>query len=219
MTLLVALDRFNQAHPWSHNDSFARFVVRRARRVARAGGSRRQRALDVGCGTGNLVEHLSGIFSSVVGVRPDPTAARLAAKRFTNSPSVEIEQRCFGDEEPNRYDFIVFVASLHHMPLVETLRCAKQSLRSGGWIVIVGVARETCADTTRSMLSLVLNPLVGLVRHPSRATGTLLHMQAPTAAPVESFEEIRRTARDVLPGIRMRRRLFWRYTATWRSSD
>jgi hypothetical protein len=40
-------------------------------------------------------------------------------------------------------------------------------------------------------------------------------MQAPTAAPAESFNEIHRAADSVLPGIRMRRRLFWRYTATW----
>lgn len=57
--------------------------------------------------------------------------------------------------------------------------------------------------------------IVGVARETSRATQPLSHMQAPTAA--ESFEDIRRVARSVMPGIRMRRRLFWRYTATWTS--
>jgi hypothetical protein len=40
-------------------------------------------------------------------------------------------------------------------------------------------------------------------------------MRAPTTQAGESFDEIRAIATEVLPGIRMRRRLFWRYTASW----
>ncbi|MBT2517167.1 class I SAM-dependent methyltransferase [Streptomyces sp. ISL-90] len=216
MGLLDALDRFNRAHPWSHNDAFAGFILRHARSVKRSGG---RSAIDVGCGTGNLVERLSHLFPDVVGVEPDPTAAGIATTRFSNLTSVRIEQRHFGNEERNRYDFIVFVASLHHMPLAATLHHAKRSLRRGGQIVIVGVARETYADSPRSLLSLALNPFVGLIRHPSRATRPLSHMQAPATAATESFDEIQQIAGGVLPGIRMRRRLFWRYTATWRAAD
>jgi SAM-dependent methyltransferase len=212
MGFLSALDRFNRAHPWSHNDAFAGFVLRQARAVRRRGGST---AVDVGCGTGNLVARLARVFPDVRGIEPDPATAAIAAARFSGSGTVRIEQRHFQEEDRAKYDFVVFVASLHHMLFAEALRRARMNLRPGGRIVIVGLARETPADTPRSLISLALNPLVGLLRHPRRAELPPSHMRAPTTAADDSFDEIRHIAQTVLPGICLRRRLFWRYTATW----
>jgi len=211
MGFLAALGRVNAAHPWSHNDAYAGFVMRHARAVRRRGGAT---AVDVGCGTGNLVAALAGVFPSVIGIEPDPTTAATAARRFPRS-TVQIHDRTFGSEPEEAYDLIVFVASLHHMPLRQTLQGARAAVRPGGRVVIIGVARETSNDAFRSAASLLLNPLIGQLRHPTRATDAPAHMNAPTAAADQSFEEIRQVAAEVLPGIRMRRRLFWRYTASW----
>ncbi|MFE6733613.1 class I SAM-dependent methyltransferase [Microbacterium sp. NPDC057650] len=212
--LLAAVNRFNAAHPWSHNDAYARYVLRHARAVDRAGG---RTALDVGCGTGNLVARLSAILPEVVGFEPDSGTAAVARARFAASDHVRIEERRFGDEPSGDYDLIVFVASLHHMQLMATLRQVERALRPGGRIVIVGVAAETRADLPRSIASLVLNPIVGFVRHPRRTSAPPAAMRAPTAEPVETFGEIRSALVEVLPGARMRRRLFWRYTAHWKA--
>jgi len=212
IALLAALGRFNAAHPWSHNDAFAAFVLRHARAVRRAGGTR---AADVGCGTGNLVGRLSAFLPVVVGIEPDREVAAIASERFRSSSAVHIDQRPFADEAPRQYDLIVFVASLHHMPLHATLHEARTALRPRGRIVIVGLAREAPSDRWRSLVSLALNPVMGLLRHRRRADARPQNMQAPTADPAESFDEIRDVARQVLPGVRMRRRLFWRYTASW----
>lgn len=211
--ILDVLACFNDAHPWSHNDAFTGFVLRNARAMRRDGGTV---AVDVGCGTGNLLHRLSDVFPTVIGIEPDIETATTAAQRF-NDARVRVQQRPFGDEPESSYDFVAFVASLHHMSLRETLRGAKTSLRPGGRLVIVGVARETRADAGRSAVSMLLNPIVGLIRHPARAVRFPAHMAAPTAAPHETFEEIRTIARAELPGITMRRRLFWRYTAVWRA--
>lgn len=210
MHFVNALDRLNAAHPWSHNDAFAHFVLRHAREVRGRGGDT---AVDVGCGTGTLLKALSAVFPTVIGMEPDADAA--AAARRHISPGLRIENRVFGSEPSEAYDLIAFVASLHHMPLQVALHHARASLRPGGRIVIVGVARETPRDLLRSAASTVLNPLVGLIRHPTRAAGPPPHMRAPTARAHQSFEEIRAIATAVLPGIRMRHRLFWRYTAVW----
>lgn len=213
MGLLAAIARVNAAHPWSHNDAYAGFVLRHARGVRRRGGDT---AVDVGCGTGNLLSALSKVFPTVIGIEPDPDAAAAAARRFTGA-AVQIENRRFGSEPRDAYDLIAFVASVHHMPLRVTLEDARAALRPGGRVVIVGVARETSKDALRSGASLLLNPLIGLVRHPKRATRRPAHMQAPIAHPDQTFDEIRAIASEVLPGIRMRRRLFWRYTASWQA--
>jgi hypothetical protein len=60
-----------------------------------------------------------------------------------------------------------------------------------------------------------LNAGIGAIRHPRRARATRENMTAPTAEPLETFEQIREAAQAVLPGVRMRRSLFWRYTAVW----
>lgn len=211
MGFLSFLGRVNDAHPWSHNDAFAGFVLGHARAVHRLGGTV---AVDVGCGTGNLVERLSTVFPTVLGIEPDTTTAETAARKLDGT-NATIARRRFGAEPACAYDFVVFVASLHHMPLRSTLQEARAALRPGGRLVIVGVAKESSRDALLSACSVLLNPLIGLIRHPARAAVPPTHLQAPTAAPALTFEDIRAVATDVLPGIRMRRRLFWRYTATW----
>lgn len=212
MGLLALLARINAAHPWSHNDAYARFVLRNARAARRRGGTT---ALDVGCGTGNLLVRLSPVLPSAVGLEPDGDVAAIAVQRFRESSNVRIEQRHFGVEPAQAYDLIVFAASLHHMPLSAALNAARTSLRPGGRLVIIGVAKETPDDALRSWISLLLNPIVGLIRHPQRAQHPPPHLRAPTAETDQSFDEIRAIASALLPGIRMRRRLFWRYTAVW----
>jgi len=210
-TVLSFIDRMNAAHPWSHNDAYAGFVMRHARAARRSGGTV---AVDVGCGTGNLLERLATVFPNAHGLEPDAETARIAERRFAHT-AVQVEARAFGPEPADSYDLIVFVASLHHMPLRSALQQARAAVRPGGRIVIVGVAREDSQDAVRTGLSVVLNPLVGLIRHPARAAVVPAHMQAPTADPAETFDEIRDVASDVLPGVKVRRRLFWRYTAHW----
>ena len=223
MGFLATIARVNAAHPWSHNDAYAGFVLRHARAVRRGGG---ETAVDVGCGTGNLLRALCRVFPTTIGIEPDPDAAASAARQLDGESvsseafdrgSVSVETRHFGSEPRGAYDLIVFVASLHHMPLRPALEEARQALRPRGRVVIVGVARETPKDALHSGVSLLLNPLVGVIRHPRRASRSPAHMNAPTAEPSQSFDEIRTIASDALPGIRMRRRLFWRYTASWRA--
>jgi SAM-dependent methyltransferase len=213
MGFIDSLNRFNARHPWSHNDAFTSFVLREARPVVNRGG---RTAVDVGCGTGNLLVRLARVFPDVRGLEPDPSTAAIAAARFTNVGSVRIEPRAFQNADDAAYDFIVFVASLHHMPLIHTLELARRSLRLGGKIIVVGLANEsTWADRMYSTASLVLNPVVGLLRNPRGVEQTPLNMTAPAMAPTASFEEVRRVTQGVLPGSRVRRRLFWRYTTTW----
>ena len=176
-------------------------------------------ALDVGCGTGNLVRRLALVFPSVTGIEPDAATAAIAAQRFQDSGTIRIAQHRFDEESRQNYDLIVFSASLHHMELMATLIRVRSMLRPGGRVVIVGVARETSADIARSLVSLVLNPIIGFLRHPQPVSEPPVNMQAPAIEATEAFDDIRAIADQVMPGIRMRRRLFWRYTAYWMAPE
>ncbi|MGC4942620.1 class I SAM-dependent methyltransferase [Kribbella sp. DT2] len=209
---LAAVGRFNDAHPWSHNDAYAALVLHHARRVRAAGGTE---ALDVGCGTGNLVRRLASVFPAVTGIEADVPTAELARRTTEGLANVRILNEPFDASHRNRYDLITFVAVLHHLPLHATLEKVRELLRPGGRLVVVGLSRESPADLPWSVASLILNPVVGVVVHPRRARETPQQMTAPVAMAAESFEEIARTAERVLPGAQLRRALFWRYTLAW----
>jgi SAM-dependent methyltransferase len=237
------LDRVNAEHPWSHNDAYAGFVLRQARRSVRdvlaAARCKRRRfgekppeyrrrlpetaapigrsALDIGCGTGNLLLRLAHRFPEVVGIEADPATAALASIAVQTLPNVSVVVASFPSADGRRYDFVSMVAVLHHLPLREGIDAVRAAVAPGGRLVIVGVYREERSDAALSILSLVLNPIVGLLSHPRRATTLPANMAAPVAPASDSYRVIRDALRAALPGVRVRRGLFWRYTAVWRS--
>ena len=207
-----ALDRFNRAHPWSHNDFYASWVLRQAERTLRNGGAT---ALDVGCGSGNLLRRLSEKFPRVVGVEADPTMAAQARAATHDLPNVHVVNEAFSVDDP-AYDFVSMVAVMHHLPLAEGINAARAAVAPGGGLAIVGLSREEDrVDRALSLLSLILNPVIGLIRHPRHVKAELTAMTAPTTPPTYSYAEIRTALREQLPGVRVRRALFWRYTAVW----
>ncbi|MBB5781088.1 class I SAM-dependent methyltransferase [Nonomuraea jabiensis] len=211
MALLSHLDRFNKRHPWSHNDHYGGWVVGQV--VASGAGH----VLDVGCGTGNLAALLRRRVATVTGLEPDPATARAAAERFADDPAVTIVQTDFAGRDPQRrWDAVTLVAVLHHLPLVPTLRELRGCLAPGGRLVVVGCYREAGpADLLAALPAMVANPVMGLVKHPARADVPPLHMTAPTAEAQETLADIRAAAARELPGARVRRRLFWRYTLVY----
>lgn len=211
MALLSHLDRFNRRHPWNHNDHYGPWV---ARQVAASGA---RDVLDVGCGTGNLAARLRRHAATVTGLEPDPATARAAAERFADDPAVTVVQTDFAGRDPlRRWDAVTLVAVLHHLPLLPTLRALRGCLAPGGRLVIVGCHREAGpADLLVALPAMIANPVMGLIKHPARADAPPTHMTAPTADPQETLADIRAAAALELPGARIRRRLFWRYTLVY----
>lgn len=209
--LLRRLERFNQHHPWSHNDLYGPWVVRQ---IAASGA---REVLDVGCGTANLIARLHRRVGSVTGLEPDPDAAAVASARFAHTPGVTVTRAGLEGRDPERrWDAITLVAVLHHLPLEPALRELRASLRPGGRLVIVGCHRdEGPADHLAGLVSLLLNPLIGLAKHPTPTAEPPPHMRAPTAEPAQTLTRIRAAAARELPGARVRRRLFWRHTLVY----
>jgi SAM-dependent methyltransferase len=195
--LLRRIDAVNAAHPWSHNDHYLPWVLRQVPPGAR-------RALDVGCGTGTLLRALARVVPVAEGIDRDERVAGLAGARVADLldlPPVAA------------YDLVTAVAVVHHLPLVPALERLRALLRPGGRLVVVGCYRAwTPADHAAGLAAVPANLLVGLVRSRGPAPAG---MSAPVAPVTTTLPQIRAAADAVLPGARIRRRLFWRYTLVW----
>ncbi|MFE5207135.1 class I SAM-dependent methyltransferase [Streptomyces sp. NPDC056600] len=209
--VLRALERFHAAHPWDHNAHYHRWILRRLPRHA-------DRALDVGSGSGDLARLLATRAGSVHGIDVDPAVVGRA--RELTAPAAPVTFTvgdALKEAPPGPYDVITCVATLHHLPFGEALACFRRQLAPGGTLVVVGVCRQTSlSDRLIDAVAVPANVAMALIKNRGRTGPRPVSMTAPTRPAAMTFTEIVREARQVLPGARLRRRLFWRYTLVWR---
>jgi SAM-dependent methyltransferase len=144
----------------------------------------------------------------------DAVMTSVAAQRFAGHPGISICRMPF-EEVGGSFDLITMVAVLHHLDFASALTHARQLLNPGGRLLVIGLPKVIGApDLIWDLPSLALNPIVGLIKHPHAADESL-PPPFPVAEPTMSYSEIKATARELLPGVKLRRRLFFRYTLEW----
>ncbi|HEX9338198.1 MAG TPA: class I SAM-dependent methyltransferase, partial [Pseudonocardiaceae bacterium] len=148
MGIVAAINRFNQARPWSHNNFYHRWILRQLPRSVSS-------ALDVGCGSGDLVALLAARSASVLGV--DRAAVIENARPL---PNVRYVHADVFDLPEDRYDVITCVAALHHLPLEQALATFRRWLAPGGTLVVIGLAAPTVADYLMMLVATPANMLI-----------------------------------------------------------
>lgn len=192
---------------WNHNAAFHRELVRDA-------STRGGRALDVGCGDGLLMVRLAEVCEEVIGVDTDPAALERARVRAAGLPAVRVVNGSVVDArmmaELGVFETVTCVATLHHLPMRAGLRALGRLVAPGGRLIVIGLARnESLLDWTLAILGVIPNRLVGVWRHEALDVGV------PVAQPSKSLRRISDAARELLPGVRLRRRFHYRYRLTW----
>ncbi|MFF0015738.1 class I SAM-dependent methyltransferase [Streptomyces sp. NPDC005374] len=207
--VLAALQAFNDAHPWSHNAHFHPWLLRQL-------PARFDRALDVGCGSGDLARLLTARAAHVHGI--DSDGRIIGEARELTDPGLPVvfsvaDVMSYGE---GPYDVITCVAVLHHLPLAGALARFRSQLAPGGTLVVVGVAQEdTRVQRLLGLVSVPLNAVTGWIKHRGRKAPLPVAMTAVTRQPEVPYTQVVREVGRVLPGARLRRRLFWRYTLVW----
>ncbi|WND37568.1 class I SAM-dependent methyltransferase [Streptomyces sp. BB1-1-1] len=208
--LLQALDRFNAAHPWDHNAHYHRWILRQ---LPHRFGS----ALDVGSGSGDLARLLATRADEVHGVDSDPviTSQARALTPEATAASFTVADALTG-LPAGPHDVITCVATIHHLPFTEALDTFRRHLAPGGTLVVVGLFRpRTASDHLLGAAAVPLNAATGWLKNRGRAAAPPTSMTARTRPADMPFSDITEATRTTLPGARLRRRLFWRYTLTW----
>ncbi|WLQ45039.1 class I SAM-dependent methyltransferase [Streptomyces laculatispora] len=208
--ILKALDQFHAVHPWDHNAHYHRWIMRQIPR-------RFDTALDIGSGSGDLARLVGTRAKSVQCLDADPTI--VARARELTAPAVPVTFTvgdALTDIPPGSYDVITCVAAIHHLPFSEALTLFRQHLAPGGTLVVVGLARaQSSGDRLIGTAAVPLNVAMAWIKNRGRRSARPASMTAPTRPATMSFADIVRDARHVLPGVRLRRRVFWRYTLVW----
>ncbi|MEW1749937.1 class I SAM-dependent methyltransferase [Streptomyces angustmyceticus] len=208
--VLRALERFNATYPWDHNAHYHRWILRQVPgRVARA--------LDIGSGSGDLARLLAGRATAVDGIDADPAITAQARRLTPPALPVTFTVADAPAEFPaESYDVITCVATLHHLPFAKALTRIRRHLAPKGTLIVVGLSRaHTPVDRLLGMVAVPANAATGWLKNRGRPSPRPVSMTARTRSAEMTFDEIARAAEEILPGARLRRRLFWRYTLVW----
>jgi 2-polyprenyl-3-methyl-5-hydroxy-6-metoxy-1,4-benzoquinol methylase len=192
---------------WDHNSHYHSYLLRQIPR-------RIDRGLDVGCGLGFFARKLAEQSKTVAALDVD-SAVLAEALRLNPAPNISYLKNNFliADLPEANYDVIVSIATLHHMDIEAALTKMKLLLRPSGKLLILGLYQEkTLIDYAYSTISVPLN-FVCLNWH--RASVAKLTTVAPTRPAQLSLKQIRKVADAIVPGFRLRRHLFWRYSLIW----
>ena len=168
------------------------------------------RALDVGCGEGILARELSISARHVTGIDLDEPSIRLAREQDPTGAIEFLHGDFLTYPFEGSFDFVASVAALHHMDPSRALAKMGALLRPGGTLAVVGLARsrypaDLAPDTAGSVVHLA-----------HKATRTYWEHSAPVVwPPPETYRAMRRLAGEILPGVRYRRHLLYRYSLIW----
>lgn len=170
-------------------------------------------ALDVGCGTGTFARRLATRARAVHAIDLSPEMIAQAATPHPASRNVTwIEGDVLTLDLPIRgYDVVTAIASVHHMPLDRGFARLGELARPGGVLAILGLYRPaTITDYTLSAIATIADPLALASGCRKRSTADM-----PIRQPTTTLAEITAAAARHLPGARIRRHLFYRYSLTW----
>ena len=201
---------------WDHNRHYHPFLLRYL-------PPRREAALEIGCGTGEFARSLARHFEQVTAIDLSPAMVARARDLSRGMENIEFRQADVSscDLPPESFDCIASIATLHHLPLPETLKKLRAALRPGGVLLVLDLYEpRTAADFAWSAAAWPWNVVLrawhlGRLREPPDVRQAwsehARHDVYPTMA------EVRSLAESLLPGAAVRRHLFWRYSLVWQN--
>jgi SAM-dependent methyltransferase len=204
--------------PWDHNRHYHALLLREL-------PDRCERALEIGCGTGGFSRLLAARCGSVLAIDLAPNMIRIARDRSRGVANLEfrVADAASWPLPPASFDCVASIATLHHLDAATTLARMRDALAPGGVLLVLDIFRAAApGDFAASALAFPLNVLLRLAKtgrlraHPDARRAWEehgRHDRYPTVA------EVRATCASLLPGARVRRHLFWRYSLVWREDS
>lgn len=200
---------------WSHNGHYHGFLLRQLPVSCEA-------VLEIGCGTGGLARQLAARAGQVLALDLSPAMIRIAQARSAGCANIDyrVADVLAWDWPAERFDGIISVATLHHLPLAEILPRLRDALKPGGVLVVLDLFKSAGPrDRLLDALALPVSAVLSLLKNgrlresPEVRAAWDAHGQHDAYL---TLAEIRQACADILPGARVRRHLLRRYSLVWR---
>jgi SAM-dependent methyltransferase len=200
---------------WDHNGHYHTFLLKHIPASCEA-------ALDVGCGTGAFSRLLAKRSAQVVALDLSPRMVEMAKVRSEHDSTIEFQVADAGRWAfpVGAFDCVASIATLHHLPIEETLLKMRGALRVGGTLAILDLYESAgLVDVLAGMVAIPVSFVLRLLK-----TGRLSEPRQVRQARVEhgrndtypTLAGVRQICGRVLPGAEVRRHLLWRYSIIWR---
>jgi SAM-dependent methyltransferase len=203
---------------WDHNAYYHRLLLREL-------PARCRRVLDVGCGAGSFAARLAHRVERVDAIDRSPAMIALARKRTPYNVKCICGDALTYPLPDGGYDAIFSISALHHMPLQTALARFADLLRPGGVLAVVALPRaDLLHELPAEVVAALGHRLLGAVFATARSVGNddwfakdRTHAAMPVVMdPQLTTRDVACQANTVLPGVRVRRLIFWRYLLCWR---
>lgn len=193
---------------WDHNAHYHEILLRHIPPGAK-------RALDIGCGCGRFAIRIAAQVPQVVAIDRDSQMIRAARAASPTAAVRYVEADVMDAKLPVAgFDFVSCIAALHHMPLQPALERLASLVAPGGVLVVLGLYRLTTPfDYAYTSLTGAIDLGIGVVRH--RTQPDTKGSGASVVDPHESLREIRAATDAVLPGAKIRRHMYYRYSLVY----
>jgi SAM-dependent methyltransferase len=180
--------------------------------------------LDVGCGAGAFAAQLAQRSEQVDALDRSAEMIEEAKRRTPDNVNCVLAD-VLADPLPGKdYDAIFSISALHHMPLQDSLPVLAAALRPAGILAAIALPRPDLArELPVEIVAAAGHRLLGAMFLATRLLGsnggfakdsTRSTMPVVMEPPLTT-REVADQAAEVLPGVRVRRLLFWRYLLIW----
>ncbi len=190
---------------WNHNLAYNKWIKKTI-------GDRRN-ILDVGCGNGYLSLFLRNDGNFIVGIDPSDLSIEYATGQ-NDYGNVKFIQTTFERfETSQKFDAVIFVASVHHMNMGDAIDKAKALLNRNGILIIVGLAKPAnMLDWMIECARIIPSGIISFIK--KNKTSEELNMEVSYDIP--TMNEVRQICKNKLQGHKMSYGLHYRYLLTWK---
>jgi ubiquinone/menaquinone biosynthesis C-methylase UbiE len=207
--------QFSRDEDWNHNRHYDEFLLRQL-------PSPCKEVLEVGCGTGTFARVLAERAEQVLALDLSSIMIQVAKARSRQHPNIDYQVADGATVElpAERYDAIVSIATLHHLPMGQMLGKMAGALKADGTLLVLDLYQaagvsDALSDLVAIPTSLVLRLLkTGRLREPRAVREAWAEHGRSDVYP--TLAQVREICARELPGAKVKRHLLWRYSIVWR---
>lgn len=200
---------------WNHNAHYHRYLISHIPEQCR-------HILEIGCGTGAFSRLLAQRAERVLAIDLSPQMIRLAKLCSKFYPRIDFIE---GDAmtyllPDNQFDCIATIATIHHLPIEKTLSKIRKALKPGGVFICLDLyQRANLTDLLFDAVAYPANLFLTLIKTGKPKASRKVrdayveHGKTDTYLTLPQIEQI---CADILPGSKISRHLFWRYSIIWK---